>query len=120
MKKLIALILTLVCVISFIGCNNAECSEAIEDFVGMVTNIIDDKTSCVVKVIDSGSSNLKAGDRVVVQIVDGANAEYAVGDYIEILFNGVVEELTAVSLANKRIPRAFSVDKIDTTAIDTE
>ena len=115
MKKLIALVLTLACVISLVGCNNAEGNEVMADFVGMVTNINDDNTSYLVEVTDSGSSTLKVGDRVIVQIADGSNVEYSVSDYIKVEFNGVVEELVAVSMADKRIPRVFDIEKVDTT-----
>ena len=115
MKKLIALVLTLACVISLFGCNNAEGNEVMADFVGMVTNINDDNTSYLVEVTDSGSSTLKVGDRVIVQIADGSNVEYSVSDYIKVEFNGVVEELVAVSMADKRIPRVFDIEKVDTT-----
>ena len=90
MKKLIALVLTLACVISLVGCNNAEGNEVMADFVGMVTNINDDNTSYLVEVTDSGSSTLKVGDRVIVQIADGSNIECSVNDYIKVEFNGVV------------------------------
>lgn len=120
MNKLIALILSLACVISLVGCNNAEGNGMREDFVGMVTNINDDNTSYLVKVTDSGSSNLKVGDRVIAQMVDGGNVECSVGDYIKIEFNGVVEEIIAVSIADKRIPRVFAIEKIDITETDTE
>ena len=120
MKKLISLVLALVFVFALVGCNNAEGNEVMEDFVGIVTNINDDNTSYLVEVTDSGSSTLKVGERVIVQIADGSNVEYSVDDYIKVEFNGVVEELTAVSMADKRIPRVFAIEKIDTAKTDTE
>jgi hypothetical protein len=51
---------------------------------------------------------------------DGSSVEYSVNDYIKVEFNGVVEELTAVSMADKRIPRVFAIEKIDTAKTDTE
>ena len=115
MKKLIALVLALVCVLSLVGCNNAEGNEVMEDFIGIVTNINDDNTGYLVEVTDSGSSSLKVGDRVIVQIADGSSVEYSVNDYIKVEFNGVVEELVAVSMADKRIQRVFDIEKVDTT-----
>ena len=115
MKKLIALVLALACVISLVGCNNGTGNEVVEDFVGIVTNINDDNTTYLVEVTDSGSSTLQVGDRVIVQIADGSNIECSVNDYIKVEFNGVVEELVAVSIANKRIQRAFDIKKVDTT-----
>ena len=115
MKKMIALALALVCVLSLAGCNNAEGNEVMEDFIGIVTNINDDSTTYLVEVTDSGSSTLKVGDRVIVQIADGSSIEYSVDDYITVEFNGVVEELVAVSMADKRIPRVFHIEKADTT-----
>ena len=115
MKKLIALVLALVCVLSLVGCNNAEGNEVMEDFIGIVTNINDDNTGYLVEVTDSGSSSLKVGDRVIVQIADGSSVEYSLNDYIKVEFNGVVEELVAVSMADKRIQRVFDIEKVDTT-----
>ena len=115
MKKLIALVLALVCVLSLVGCNNAEGNEVMEDFIGIVTNINDDNTSYLVEVTDSGSSSLKVGDRVIVQIAGGSSVENSVNDYIKVEFNGVVEELVAVSMADKRIQRVFDIEKVDTT-----
>ena len=115
MKKLIALVLALVCVLSLVGCNNAEGNEVMEDFIGIVTNINDDNTGYLVEVTDSGSSTLKVGDRVIVQITDGSSIEYSVNDYIKVEFNGVVEELVAVSMADKCIQRVFDIEKVDTT-----
>ena len=115
MKKLIALVLALVCVLSLVGCNNAEGNEVMEDFIGIVTNINDDNTGYLVEVTDSGSSTLKVGDRVIVQIADGSSIEYSVNDYIKVEFNGVVEELVAVSMADKCIQRVFDIEKVDTT-----
>ena len=115
MKKLIALVLALVCVLSLVGCNNAEGNEVMEDFIGIVTNINDDNTGYLVEVTDSGSSSLKVGDRVIVQMADGSSVEYSVNDYIKVEFNGVVEELVAVSMADKCIQKVFDIEKVDTT-----
>ena len=115
MKKLIALVLALVCVLSLVGCNNAEGNEVMEDFIGIVTNINDDNTGYLVEVTDSGSSSLKVGDRVIVLIADGSSVEYSVNDYIKVEFNGVVEDVVAVSMADKRILRVFDIEKVDST-----
>ena len=114
MKKLLALVLALVCVLGLVGCNNAESNEVMEDFTGIVTDVNDD-TGYLVEVTDSGSSTFKVGDRVIVLIPDGSNVEHSVDDYIKVEFNGVVEDLVAVSIANKRIPRVFDIEKVDTT-----
>ena len=110
MKKLIAIVLALVCVLGLVGCNNAEGNEVMEDFTGIVTDVNDD-TGYLVEVTDSGSSTLKVGDRVIVLIPDGSNVEHSVDDYIKVEFNGVVEDLVAVSIADKRIPRVFDIMK---------
>ena len=88
MKKLLALVLALVCVLGLVGCNNAESNEVMEDFTGIVTDVNDD-TGYLVEVTDSGSSTLKVGDRVIVLIPDGSNVEHSVDDYIKVEFNGV-------------------------------
>ena len=115
MKKLIALVLVLACVISLVACDNGTGNEVVEDFVGIVTNINDDNTAYLVEVTDGGSSTLQDGDRVIVQIADGSNIEYSVNDYIKVEFNGVVEDVIAVSMADKRIPRVFNIEQVDTT-----
>ena len=112
MKKLTVLVLALVCVFALVGCNNVKDNEVREDFVGIVTGVNDDNTAYLVKVINSGSSALKVGNRVIVQIADGSNVEYSVDDYIKVEFNGVVEERVAVSMADKRIPRVFDIEKV--------
>ena len=101
--------------LSLVGCNNAEGNEVMEDFIGIVTNINDDNTGYLVEVTDSGSSSLKVGDRVIVQMADGSSVEYSVNDYIKVEFNGVVEELVAVSMADKCIQKVFDIEKVDTT-----
>ncbi len=119
MKKHIVLVLALFCVIA-LACCNAEGNEVMEDFVGIVTDINDDNTSYIVEVTDSGSSDLKVGDSVIVKTVNGSNAEYSVDDYINVEFNGVAEDLPAVSMADNRISRTFSIEKIGTSKNDTE
>ena len=115
MKKLIVLVLVMVCVLSLVGCNNTKGYEVMEDFIGIVTNISNDNTGYLVEVTDSGSSSLKVGDRVIVQIADGSSAEYSVNNCIKVEFNGVVEDVVAVSMADKRIPRVFDIEQVDTT-----
>lgn len=115
MKKLIVFVLALVCMFSLFGCYNAEGNEVMEDFVGIITNINKDDASYLVEVTDSSSSSLKVGDRVIVQTVDRCNVEYSVGDYLKVEFNGVVETLTATSMADEHIPKVFAIEKVDTT-----
>lgn len=115
MKKVIAFVMALLCVLALVGCDNAEGNEVMAEFVGIVTNINDDNTGYLVEVTDHGSSALKVGDRVIVYTDDGSNAEYAVDDCIKVEFNGVVEELIAVSMADKRVTSVFSIEKADTT-----
>lgn len=113
MKKLIAFVLALVCVLGLVGCN-AKSNEVVEDFVGIVTNVSESNTSYIVKVIDIGSSHLEFGDIVAVQTVDKIRPEHSVNDYIRVEFNGVVEETSA----NKSISRVFTIEK--TGSIDIE
>ena len=64
---------------------------------------------------DGLDPNLKVGDRVIVQMVDKSSPEYSVNDYIKVEFNGVVEDVIAVSIADKRIPRVFNIEQVDIT-----
>ncbi len=91
-----------------------------EDFIGIVTSVNDDSTSYIVKVTDSGSGNLQVGDRVIVQMVGDNDAICSVNDSVRVEFNGEVEELTAVSIADKLIPRAFFVEKHNATETGPE
>ena len=119
MKKRTVLVLALVFVFALVGCN-AERNAVMEDFVGIVTSVNDDSTSYIVKVTDSGSGNLKVGDRVIVQMVGDNGAICSANDSVKVEFNGEVEELTAVSIADKLIPRVFSVEKLNLTEMDPE
>lgn len=112
MKKTILLTLMLTCMLSFLGCRS-EGNEVMEDFEGVITNINEDYTSYLVKVTDGGSSKLQINDRVIVHVEDDINAECSLNDVIKVEFNGVIEELTAVSMADKRISRVFAVERID-------
>ena len=76
MKKCLALLLTLVCLVTLVACKT-EGNEVQEYFVGKVTNISNNGTSCVVDVTDSGSSNLKVGDNVIVQTDFEGSPEYS-------------------------------------------
>ncbi|MBE6542183.1 MAG: hypothetical protein E7672_07035 [Ruminococcaceae bacterium] len=115
MKKLTVLVLTLVCVLGLVGCNtgNPGNNEVMEDFIGKVTNIVNENESYLVDVTDSGCTKLESGDRVIVLLNHTENTQFAVGDNIKVEFNGVVEEFTAVSFADKRISVVFSVEKIE-------
>ena len=117
MKKLMALVLVLVCVLGIAGCGlkNDSRNEVMEDFVGIITSVSENNTNYIVKVTDSGSSKLVIGDVVLVQTDVEAGYQYVVNDCIKVGFNGVVEENTTISTANKTIPRTFDIEKIDTT-----
>ena len=117
MKKLMALVLVLVCVLGLAGCGlkNDSRNEVMEDFIGIITSVSENNTNYIVKVTDSGSSKLVIGDVVLVQTDVEAGYQYAVNDCIKVGFNGVVEENTTISTANKTIPRTFDIEKIDTT-----
>ena len=117
MKRFLVLVFTLVSVLGLVGCNTdgPKSNEVMEDFVGKVriTNIGDENASCLVEVTDSGSTDLKIGDRVIVHLDDVENGQFAVGDNVKVEFNGAVEELTAISMADKSISVVFSVEKIE-------
>lgn len=100
-------------------------NETMESFVGIITNISESEPYCLVKVTDSASSTLAVGDRVFVhtvlvggeEVVAG-NPEIAVGDYIEVSFNGVLTEAVGVSMADASIEIVFSIEKIEQIVLE--
>ena len=122
MKKLIALVLVLVCVLGLAGCGlkNDSRNEVMEDFVGIITSVSENNTNYIVKVTDSGSSKLVIGDVVLVQTDVEAGYKYAVNDCIKVEFNGVVKEVAEISMANKSIPRVFNIEKVGTSENNAE
>lgn len=120
MRKYIALVLALVCVLGLAGCNTqgngVVGNEVVEDFVGIVTSVNNSDTSYIVEITDRGSSHLEVGDIVTVQTVDKSSPEYSVNDYIKVEFNGVVDKTTA----NKSISRVFAIEKIGSIDIEID
>lgn len=122
MKRMMALVLSLVCVLSLVGCGmkNDSRNEVMEEFVGIVINVNENNTNYIVKVNDIGSSELVIGDVVVVQTDAEAGYKYAVNDCIKVEFNGVVKEVAEISMANKSIPRVFNIEKVGTSENNAE
>ena len=119
---MMALVLSLVCVLSLVGCGmkNDSRNEVMEEFVGIVINVNENNTNYIVKVNDIGSSELVIGDVVVVQTDAEAGYKYAVNDCIKVEFNGVVKEVAEISMANKSIPRVFNIEKVGTSENNAE
>ncbi len=102
-------------------------NEVMEDFIGKILAISESTPYCYVEVTDSGSSDLAVGDNVFVHTVIvggseviGENSQIVVGDYIEVFFNGVVQEEVAVSMARARIPVVFRIEKTDQIVLEPE
>ncbi len=93
-------------------------NEVQEEFVGKVKNVGD--AGYIVTVMDSGSSDLAVGDRVLVYIELEESPECSVGDYVKVYFNGVVEQTPYVSIANASIPVVFGVERLGTDPADTQ
>lgn len=93
-------------------------NEVQEEFVGKVNNI--GETGYIVTVMDSGSSDLAVGDRVLVYTELEENPECSVGDYVKVYFNGVVVRTLAVSLADASISVVFDVERLALDPADTQ
>lgn len=93
-------------------------NEVQEEFVGKVKNIGD--AGYIVTVMDSGSSDLAVGDRVLVYTALEENPECSVGDYVKVYFNGVVEQVPNVSLVDASISVVFGIERFELDPTDTQ
>ena len=98
MKKYIALFLVILCVLILAACNNAEQEGPPYYFIGEVTEIYKADGKFLVKVIDYGNYNFNSDYVVIHEAADGP--EYAVGDRLQITFNGLFLETDPPQLKN--------------------
>ncbi len=97
MKKCLALFLILFCMVALVACNNNINDNGNDNgcdiikqayFRGKVIEVYD--TSCLIEVTDTGNQQFAIGNKVVVNTdVDGC-PQYAVGDYLRVVFDGKV------------------------------
>ena len=94
MKKMIAFILALVCMLGFVGCNASKDNHLQEPtvfFVAKVTEV--NEGYLFVEVTDKGSTSLKEGTTAHVSTNFDGYTECVVGDSIRIEFDGLMQEV---------------------------
>lgn len=105
MKKIIALLLTLVCLATLVACNiNDEKGQPY--FIGKVIEVYEE--SCLLEVTNNGNQHLASGDVVVVNTNIENCPTYAVGDFMRIEFDGTMAESYP-----PQILKVYSIDKTD-------
>ena len=98
MKKQIALLLTILCVLTLVACNKAEQEGPPYYFIGEVTEIYEADGKFLVKVIDYENYKFNSDYVVIHEVADGPN--YAVGDQFRIEFDGLFLETDPPQLKN--------------------
>lgn len=112
MKKCLALLLTLVCLVTLVACNTKN-DEGQAYFVGKVIEVYE--KSCLVEVTNNGNQHLTLGDEVVVNTNIENCPTYAVGDYLRIEFDGTMAESYP-----PQILKVYAIDKTDSTGNSIE
>ncbi len=105
MKRYLALLLTLFCVVALVACNTVEDAEQAY-FVGKVIEKYE--ASCLLEVTNNGNQYFASGDAVVVNTNVEGCPDYSVGDFLRVGFDGTVAESYPL-----QIPKVFSIDKTD-------
>ena len=96
MKKIISLLLSLLCLFTLVSCtkNNDEKPQNEENdiyFVGRVTQTYD--IGCMLEVTDLGNfGQLPIGSPVQLNTSVDNCPEYTLGDYLKVVFDGTVAE----------------------------
>ena len=114
MKKWIAFIFALVCVIGLIGCKSNQDVPFDETGAFFVAKVVEIKgTTLLVEVTDKGNCGASVGDAVVVsaeQIADvlANNPSIVTDNYVRVEFSGEILESYPLQLA-----KVFKIDIID-------
>lgn len=113
MKKLIALILVLVCVLSLFGCGQQEQSEDENSaIVALITAT--DTEHITIEIVDAENTNFEVGSTYTISVSDKLPT-LGEGDYIRVVCNP-----SAVSQADiPHIEEVISVNKTDKTGLST-
>ena len=108
MMKRILIILS--AIIFFCSCGKKDVADSAY-FCGQVLEKYE--SSCLMEVIDNGNQYFKDGDLVMVNTnIDGC-PQYGVGDYLRIIYDGMVAESYP-----PQIFHVFSIHKTDVQGID--
>lgn len=107
MKRIMALILTLLCMLTAAGCGETEPQEHAQAYFTAKILIVNEN-NVYVKLTDKGTSGISVGEEFYVtknvSAQDGC-PELAVGDFIKVYFNGEVMETYPLQLG-----KVFSIE----------
>ena len=119
MKKCLALLLTLILMVTLVACNTKDDSQFQNNatpayFVGKVTEIHESFFS--VEVTDSGNyNNLKIGTAVQVTTNTENYPDYTLGDHLRIVFDGTMAETYPLQVLH-----VLAIEKTDSTGNSIE
>ena len=110
MKKILSVFLVLICLMIFCACGSDDGGSDILNphFTGEVIEKYE--KSCLVKVADIGNGHLAVGDEVVVSTNIRDCPEYAVGDFLKIVFDGKIAESYPPQILNVSIISKVEVE----------
>lgn len=98
MKRYIALLLAILCVLALAACNKAEQKGPPYYFIGEVTEIYEADRKFLVKVVDYGNYNFNS-DYVIIH-ESALGPRYDIGDSLKITFDGAFLETDPPQLRN--------------------
>lgn len=109
MKKLISILLVLVCLVAICACQQ-KANEPLDTenpyFTGKVIKI--EERGCLMEVTNTGNGNFYVGEQIIVNTNIEGCPNYKVGDHLRISFDGKV----ALSLPGQ-VLNVYSVVKTD-------
>ena len=88
MKKILAFVLILVCIVCLFGCNKSTESEYPYYFIGEIVG--ENSWGGIVKVVDYGNHDFNSKEVIMHEVRLGQ--DYSVGDYIRVEFSGLFLE----------------------------
>ena len=117
MKRITAVLLTMLCVLAFAACISGDGSKDTDTAQPCFTGKVLEKyeKSCLLEVTDKGDQSLAVGDIVTVNTDIENCPEYAVGDHLTITFDGMLAESYPM-----QIHRVYSVAVTDSAENSTE
>ena len=104
MKKILAFVLILVCIVCLFGCSKSEESEYPYYFIGEIVG--ENSWGGIVKVVDYGNHDFNSKEVIMHEVRLGQ--DYSVGDYIRVEFSGLFLETNP-----PQIKAAISIEKTE-------